>query len=79
MDLEKLREVEYIKCVDLLTELLDLDADAKEKIHKCFQKMGIKSFFLRLESLDLPPQIFEKLNSIKSIIDLVERKRGQVL
>ncbi len=78
MDLEKLREMEYIKCVDLLVELLDLDADEKEKIHKCFQRMGIKSFFLHLESLDLPPQIFEKLNSINSIIDLVERKRGQV-
>ncbi|TEB10232.1 hypothetical protein Pmgp_02532 [Pelotomaculum propionicicum] len=27
MNLEKLRDTEYIKCVGLLTELIDLDAD----------------------------------------------------
>ncbi|SNS87536.1 hypothetical protein SAMN05446037_102519 [Anaerovirgula multivorans] len=64
MNLEKLRDTEYIKCVGLLAELVDLDADAREKIHKCFQSMGIKSFFLHLESLDLPPETSEKLKSI---------------
>jgi hypothetical protein len=61
MNLEKLKEMEYIKCVGLLAELIDLDVDTKEKIHMCFQSMGIKNFFLHLESVDLPPEAPEKL------------------
>jgi len=77
MNLEKLRDTEYIKCVGLLAELIDLDADAKEKIHKCFQRMGIKNFFLHLESVDLSPETTEKLKSIKSIIEIFDEKGGQ--
>lgn len=76
MDLKKLRETEYIKCVGLLAELIDLDADAKERIHKCFQSMGIISFFLQLESVDLPPETSEKLKSIKAIIEAMDDKMG---
>lgn len=77
MNLDKLRDTEYIKYVGLLSELIELDADAKEKIHKCFQSMGIKNFFLHLESVDLPPETSEKLKSIKSIIEIVDEKRGR--
>lgn len=77
MNLEKLKEMEYIKCVGLLAELIDLDVDTKEKIHMCFQSMGIKNFFLHLESVDLPPEASEKLKSIKSIIEIVDAKRGR--
>jgi len=78
MDLEKLKDMEYEKCVDLLAELVDLDADTKETIHKCVQSMGIKNFFLHLELVDLPPETCEKLKSIKSIIEIVDEKRGRV-
>jgi hypothetical protein len=74
MDLEKLKEMEYLKCVDLLAELIDLDSDTKEKIHKCFQSMGIKNFFLHLELVDLPMETCDKLKSIKSIIDIFDDK-----
>ncbi len=77
MDLKKLKDMEYIKCVGLLAELIDLDADAKERIHKYFQSMGIKNFFLHLESVDLPTETSEKLKSIKSIIEIVDEKRGR--
>lgn len=77
MNLEKLRDTEYIKCVGLLAELIDLDADTKEKIYKCFHSMGIKNFFLHLESVDLSPETTEKLKSIKSIIEIFDEKRGQ--
>jgi hypothetical protein len=77
MDLKKLKDMEYIKCVGLLAELIDLDADAKERIHKYFQSIGIKNFFLHLESVDLPPETSEKLKSIKSIIEIVDEKRGR--
>jgi hypothetical protein len=77
MNLEKLKEMEYIKCVGLLAELIDLDVDTKEKIHMCFQSMGIKNFFLHLESVDLPPETSEKLKSIKSIIEIVDEKGGR--
>ena len=77
MNLEKLKEMEYIKCVGLLAELIDLDVDTKEKIHKYFQSMGIKNFFLHLESVDLPSETSEKLKSIKSIIEIVDEKRGR--
>ena len=77
MDLEKLRDTEYIKCVGLLAELIVLDADAKENIYKCFQSMGIKQFFLHLESVGLPPETSEKLKSIKSIIEIFDEEGGQ--
>lgn len=77
MDLKKLKDMEYIKCVGLLAELIELDADAKVRIHKCFQSMGTKNFFLHLESVDLPPETSEKLKSIKSIIEIVDEKRGR--
>ena len=77
MDIKKLKDMEYIKCVGLLAELIDLDADAKERIHKYFQSIGIKNFFLHLESVDLPPETSEKLKSIKSIIEIVDEKRGR--
>jgi len=77
MDLKKLKDMEYIKCVGLLAELIDMDADAKERIHKYFQSIGIKNFFLHLESVDLPPETSEKLKSIKSIIEIVDEKGGR--
>ncbi len=77
MNLKKLKDMEYIKCVGLLAELIDLDADAKERIHKYFQSIGIKNFFLHLESVDLPPETSERLKSIKSIIEIVDEKRGR--
>jgi hypothetical protein len=77
MNLEELKEMEYLKCVGLLAELIDLDADAKEKIHKNFQNIGIKNFFLHLESVDLPTEVSDKLKSIKAIIEIVDVKRGR--
>lgn len=76
MNLEKLRDTEYIKCAGLLAELIDLDADTKEKIYKCFQSIGIKKFFLNLESIDLSLETTEKLKSIKSIIEIFDGKGG---
>lgn len=77
MDLEKLKDMEYVKCVDLLAGLIDLDVSEKEKIHKCFQSIGIKNFFLHFELIDLPSETCEKLKSIKSIIDIFDSKRGR--
>ena len=76
MNLEKLRETEYRKCAGLLAELLDLDADTEEKIQKCFQRMGIKTFFQHLESADLTPETSVKLQSIQTLIDILDNKRG---
>ncbi len=77
MDLEKLKDMEYVKCVNLLAQLIDLDSDTKETIHKCFQSVGIKNFFLHLESVDLPLETCEKLKSIKSIIEILDGKGGR--
>ena len=77
MNIDKLRDTEYKKCAGLLAELVDLDADTKEKIHKYFQSMGIKDFFLHLELVDLSPETIEKLKSIKTIIEIFDEKRGQ--
>jgi len=44
MNLKEIRSTEYSKCVNLLAKLIDLDDNTKEKIHKCFQSMGIKNF-----------------------------------
>jgi len=78
MNLEQLKETEYVKCVDLLTELIDLDSEAKKIIHKGFQSMGIRNFFLHLDSMELPHEAIEKLKSIKAIIELSDVKRGRV-
>ena len=49
MNLEKSRNAEYKKCAALLSLLVGLDADAEEKIYRCFQNMGIDDFFLHLD------------------------------
>jgi len=77
MDLETLRESEYRKCASLLAELLGLDEETKEKIQKCFQRMGIKDFFQHLESTDLAPETSEKLQSIQALIEIMDGKRGR--
>ncbi|HHU17445.1 MAG TPA: hypothetical protein GXZ70_04385 [Clostridiales bacterium] len=72
MNLEEIRSTEYSKCVNLLAKLIDLDDNTKEKIHKCFQSMGIKNLFINLESLDIPFEICEKLKNIKSVIEMFD-------
>lgn len=76
MNLKETRNTEYSKCVNLLAKLIDLDDDTKEKIYKCFQSMGIKNFFMNLESLNLPFEICEKLKNIKSVIEMFDEKGG---
>ena len=78
MNSEKMRDTEYLKCVNMLAELIDLDTDTKEKIHKCFQSMGIKDFFLHFESVGLSPETVEKLKSIRAVIEFSDVKRGWV-
>jgi len=78
MNLETLRESEYKKCAGLLAELLGLDGDSKEKLQKCFQRMGIKNFFQHLESADLAPETSEKLQSIQALIKILDNKRGRI-
>ena len=76
MNLNELKKTEYVICVNLLAKLIDLDDDTKEKIYKCFQSMGIKNFFMNLESLNLPFEICEKLKNIKSVIEMFDEKGG---
>jgi hypothetical protein len=78
MDLETLRESEYRKCAGLLAELLDLDEATKKNIQKCFQRMGIKNFFQYLESVHLDPETFKKLQSIQTMIEILDNKRGRI-
>lgn len=77
MNLKETRNTEYSKCVNLLAKLIDLDDNTKEKIYKCFQCMGIKNFFINLESIDLPLETCEKLKSIKSVIEVFDEEGGQ--
>jgi len=77
MNLKEIRNTEYSKCVDLLAKLLDLDDNTKEKIHKCFQSMGIRNFFINLESLDFLFETCEKLKSIKSVIAMFDEEGRQ--
>jgi hypothetical protein len=78
MNLETLRESEYRKCAGLLAELLGLDGDSKEKIQKCFQRMGIRNFFRHLESADFASETYEKLQSIQALIEILDDKRGRI-
>lgn len=77
MNIKEKRSTEYSKCVNLLAKLIDLDDNTKEKIHKCFQRMGIKNFFINLELVDLPLETCEKLKSIKSVIEMFDEEGGQ--
>ena len=75
--MERLIDTEYVKCVGLLSRLIEIDKDTEEKIYKYFRSMGIKVFFLHLESIDLPPETSEKLKSIQYIIEMFDEERGQ--
>lgn len=74
MNLDELKEKEYLKCVGLLSELIDLDIEAQEKIYQYFKNIGIKNFFLQLEFIGLSPELSDKLNSIKSIIEISDQE-----
>ena len=76
MNLNELKKTEYVKCVNLLAKLIDLDDNTIEKIHKCFQRMGIKNFFINLESVDLPLETCEKLKNIKFVIEIFDEEGG---
>lgn len=77
MNYQELKEKEHEKCVGLLADLIDLDADSRQKIQKYIHGMGIKNFFLQIESMDLSQETSEKLKSIKAIIELSDIKRGR--
>ena len=78
MNIDKSRNTEYQRCAVLLAQLIGLDADTEERICICFLSMGIKSFFLNLESLDLPQEIIEKLKNIKFIIEMTDGKGANI-
>jgi len=79
MNLEKSRKAEYKKCAALLSLLIGLDADTEEMVCECFQNMGVYNFFLYLESLelDLSHEAYEKLKSLKAVIEVFGEERGQ--
>jgi len=77
MDFLELRDMEYEKCAGLLAELLNLGADAKEKMHNRLQSMGMGGFLLNVESLGLPPVTIEKLRSVKDLIEIYGIQRGR--
>ncbi|MEW6065144.1 hypothetical protein SAMN02745133_03160 [Desulforamulus putei DSM 12395] len=79
MNSEKSRNAEYKKSAALLSLLVGLDADAEERVYRCFQNMGVDNFFLYLESLELglSQEATEKLKSLKVIIDIFSEGRGQ--
>ena len=79
MNLKKLKDTEYLKCVKLLSKLIDLDDDTKGRILNYFQDMGVSNFFLHLESVNLPLDIYEKLKNIKSVIEVFDREGRQVI
>ncbi len=78
MNLEELKKTEYSKCIDLLAKLIDLDAGEKEIIHKGFQELGMKSFFLHLDSVELSSETIAKLESIKAIVEMSDAKGGRI-
>jgi hypothetical protein len=78
MNLKELKKTEYAKCVDLLAKLTNLDAGEKEIIHKAFEEMGIKSFFLHLDSVEMAPETIDKLESIKAIVEMSDARRGRL-
>jgi len=79
MNLEKSRNAGYKKCAALLSLLVGLDSVEEEKIYRCFQNMGVDNFFLYLESLelDLSHEAYEKLKSLKAVIEIFGEERGQ--
>lgn len=77
MDLKELKNMEYLKCVNLLSKLVDLDDDTEERILKYLKIMGIKNFILHLETIDLPHETFKKLKNIKSVIEIFDEEGGQ--
>lgn len=77
MNLEKSRNEGYQKCAALLSLLIGMDAETEGKVYRCFLSMGIKSFFIHLELLDLPQEYIEKLRSIKSVLGVADERGGQ--
>ena len=63
------KAVEYQKTVEVMTWLLDLDAETERKVSTYMQSGGIKTFFLNLESFDLPVDVLIKLQDLRAVIE----------
>lgn len=63
------KAVEYQKTVEVMTWLLDLDTETERKVSTYMQSMGIKTFFLNLESFDLPIEVLIKLQDLRAVIE----------
>lgn len=69
---------QYERVVDTISWLLSLESSAEYTIKAMLSQMGIKSFFINLESLDLPSNAIEKLKNLRTIIEVLDGDINQI-
>jgi hypothetical protein len=74
----KEKAIQYQKIVDLMTWLLELNEEAEKKVSAYIKSVGIKTFFLNLESFDLSEDVLLKLQDLRAIIEAFDGEVGSL-
>lgn len=69
--LEKAVVQKYQDISQLLMQLLELDDGAAEQVRRSIENYGVCHFFNNFEALDIPPEIIEKLQSLKLLLSSI--------
>jgi len=72
----QIKNPEYKNASELLSNLIDADTKVEQQINDYIQHYGVTKFLSKLDMLEFPAEIIEKLNAVKVILDVA--KGGEV-
>ncbi|MDT8716068.1 hypothetical protein IAI10_05330 [Clostridium sp. 19966] len=64
----------YKYLCSLMAQLLELDADTEEMITEYIEKHGVDNFFKDYENMELPYEVYEKLEGLQMVLETLNDK-----
>jgi hypothetical protein len=59
----------YQETAEVMAWILELDKETEQKVKKTIESIGIKIFFLNIDSLDFTDEVKKKLKVLKTVIE----------
>ncbi len=67
---KQIKNPDHSNASKLLANLIDADIQVEQQINNYIAHYGVTNFFSKLDTLEFPAQIIEKLNAVKAILDV---------
>ena len=67
------KSTEYQRILEVMTCLLEFDAESKQNISTYVQNVGITTFFREMECFNLNSDIKEAIKDLRTLINVFER------